>query len=208
MDQNQEHLKNLSEIRSLMERSSSFMSLSGLSGIISGILGIAAFIYAYTVLHPFYEMLDGFIFSAEKKKDTIVLFFLLAVVLLIIVFAEVIYLTARKAKKKGLPVWDNSAKRMLINLFIPLVTGGVFCLILVYHEAFKLIPSSMLLFYGLALLNTSKYTLPDIRYLGLSELFFGLLAAFWLNLGLWFWVAGFGLMNIFYGIVMYLKYER
>ena len=208
MDPNQEHLKNLSEIRSLMERSSSFMSLSGLSGVISGILGIAAFIYANTKLHPFYLMLDGFIFTDEKKKDTIDLFLLIAAVLLILVFAEVIYLTARKAKKKGLPVWDNSAKRMLINLFIPLVTGGIFCLILVYHEAFKLIPSSMLLFYGLALLNTGKYTLPDIRYLGISELFIGLLAAFWLDLGLWFWGAGFGLMNIFYGIVMYLKYER
>lgn len=208
MEQNQEHLKNLSEIRSLMERSSSFMSLSGLSGVISGLLGIMAFFYVQTKLDLFYKMPLGFIYTDGMKKETITHVILVAVVLLIVVFAEVIYLTTRKAKKKGLPVWDISAKRMLINLFIPLVTGGVLCLILVYHDAFKWIPSMMLLFYGLALLNTSKYTLPDIRYLGISELFIGLLAAFWLDYGLWLWAAGFGLMNIFYGIVMYFKYER
>jgi hypothetical protein len=203
----EEHLKNLSEIRSLMERSSSFMSLSGLSGIFAGFIAIAAFIITYIKLVSFYERPAGFNITLEKREDAIMYFTLIAVLTLILTFLEVIYFTSRKAKAKGLPVWDGSAKRLLFNLFVPLVTGGIFCILLVYQEIYKFIPSSMLLFYGLALLNASKYTLHDIRYLGISQLILGLMASFWLDYGLWFWVTGFGLMNIVYGILMYLKYE-
>ncbi len=117
MDNNQEHLKNLSEIRSLMERSSSFMSLSGLSGVIAGIIGLGAFIFAYIKLHPFYEMLDRFIVTPEKKRDTIILFFTVAAFVLIIIFAEVIFFTSRKAKRKGFPVWDGSAGFIMVYGF-------------------------------------------------------------------------------------------
>jgi len=140
--------------------------------------------------------------------ETTIFLFILSGAALLLTFSSVIYFTAKKAKKKGLPVWDPSAKRLLVNLFIPLVTGGIFCLILAYHEAYKFIPASMLLFYGLALLNASKYTLHDIRYLGITELILGLFASFLLGLGLWFWVIGFGVMNIVHGIMMYNKYER
>ncbi len=96
---------------------------------------------------------------------------------------------------------------MIINLLIPLVAGGIFCLILIYHKLLFLIASATLIFYGLALINGSKYTLHEIRYLGISEIFLGLLASVFTGYGLVFWTIGFGVLHIIYGILMYLKHE-
>lgn len=209
MDKNQEHLNNLSEIRSLMEKSSTFISLSGLSGVSAGIIGLLASVYVYfkieSVVTPgernsltYQGVTDDFIYSL----------ILTAGIVLVLTFMATIFFTSRKAKKKGLPVWNSSAKRVVTNLFIPLIAGGVFCLILIYHGLFNLLASAMLLFYGLALLNASKYTLSEIKFLGMTETALGLAAALWYPYGLWFWAAGFGVMNIIYGVSMYFKYER
>jgi hypothetical protein len=63
-------------------------------------------------------------------------------------------------------------------------------------------------FYGLALVNASKYTLTDIRYLGITEIILGILNIFFLRRGLYFWALGFGVLHIIYGLVMWWKYER
>ena len=132
----------------------------------------------------------------------------MAAIVLLVTFSIVIFFTARKAKKNDLKIWDKPAKRLLINLFIPLISGGIFCLLIIYHGVYMLLFPSMLMFYGLALLNASKYTLHDIRFLGISEIILGLLAGYWTDYGLLFWGAGFGILNIIYGVLMYLKYER
>ena len=205
MDKNQEHLNNLSEIRSLMERSSSFLSLSGLSGISAGIVGLLTSLYIYTKLDTLFEYNRDY---SSVPGNEILFFILFAGIVLIVTFALVIFFTARKARKKGLPVWDGSAKRLVVNLFIPLVTGGIFCLILTHHLLFDFIAPSMLLFFGLALLNASKYTFGEIKVLGISEIVLGLVSMYWTSLGLLFWALGFGLFNIIYGVYMFVKYER
>ena len=206
MDKNQEHLNNLSEIRSLMERSSSFLSLSGLSGISAGIIGLISSVYVYTQL----DILIGHNrdYSTAGLNDTVLFFILFSGIVLIVTFGAVIFFTARRARKKGVPVWDGSAKRLVVNLFIPLVTGGIFCMILAHHLLFDFIAPSMLLFFGLALLNASKYTFGEIKVLGISEIVLGLVSMYWTSLGLLFWALGFGLFNIIYGIYMYVKYEK
>jgi len=208
MDKNQEHLENLSEIRSLMERSSSFLSLSGLSGVSAGIIGLVTSIYVYFKLDFLLEHHREYVTSAQGIKDTTLFFILLAVVVLGVTFGAAIFFTARKARKKGLPVWDGSAKRLVINLFIPLAAGGVFSLILVSHELYELIAPSMLLFFGLALLNAGKYTFGEIKLLGYLEIVLGLAASYWTFLGIYFWAIGFGVLNIVYGVYMYIKYEK
>jgi len=208
MDKNQEHLNNLSEIRALMEKSSTFISLSGLSGISAGIIGLASAIYVYMRFESLFSTSRSYTGESDYSSGTVISLIMIAVIVLILTFSSTIFFTTRKAKKKELPVWNSSAKRLVGNLFIPLASGGVFCLILLYHGIYTLIAPSMLLFYGLALLNASKYTLNDIKFLGISELILGLLAAYWFQYSLLFWALGFGLLNIIYGAVMYFKYER
>jgi hypothetical protein len=208
MESNRQHLKNLTEIRSLMERSSSFISLSGLSGISAGIMGLIA---AYILHQKLFRLMDfskSPMISAETRQDFIIFGILVSAGVLVVTFIAAIFFTARKAKRNGYPVWDGSAKRLVVNLFIPLITGGVFCLILIYQYFDWLVLPSMLVFYGLALLNAAKFTLSEIKWLGVSEILLGLTAMLFLNEAIYFWGAGFGLLNIIYGMVMYFKYER
>lgn len=213
MDKQNEHLANLSEIRSLMERSSRFISLSGLSGVAAGVFAIlgAAAAYYYLGTHSFksdayYEYAKTS--TGETNKDFYAFFFADAMLVLVASVITGSVLTIRKARKKGQPTWDATAKRLLINILVPLVTGGLFCLVLLYHNLVGLVAPATLIFYGLALLNASKYTLDDIRYLGICEIGLGLIASVYIGYGLIFWTIGFGLLHIVYGTLMYNKYEK
>ncbi len=205
MDQQQAQLEHLSEIRSLMERSSRFISLSGLSGITAGLSALAGAGWAYIRLNNLdrgqYDVLD-------LNLNTLTEMVLIAIIVLLFAIIMGIFFTTRNAKKHGQKIWDNLTKRLLINLMIPLVTGGLFCLVLLYHAILGLVAPATLVFYGIALINASKYTLNDIRYLGFCEICLGLISALFMGYGLLFWALGFGVLHIVYGTLMYFKYER
>lgn len=211
MEKQIEPIETLTEIRSLMERSTRFISLNGLSGVFAGVFALIGASAAYFYIKDYVRLssVTGFIEYADDRSISIFVFIIVdALLVLFASLAVAISLSARKAKKNGFKIWDSSAKRMVINGLIPLVAGGVFCLILMYHGLFGLVAPATLIFYGLALLNASKYTLNDIRYLGIIQIIIGLLAAIWIGYGLFFWALGFGLVHIVYGTVMYFKYER
>lgn len=212
MNKETDHLKQLTEIRSLMERSSRFISLSGLSGVFAGTFALIGAFAAYKHLDNNINTSSYYDYTvnanAEVDLDLLRFFIFDALFVLIASISAGLLLTWRSAKKKAQPIWDATAKRLLINLMIPLATGGIFCLILMKHQLIGLVAPSTLLFYGLSLINASKYTLDDIRYLGICEIILGLLAALFIGYGLLFWAIGFGLLHIVYGLLMYNKYER
>ncbi len=208
MDNKQEHLNNLSEIRSLMEKSSTFISLSGLSGIIAGVMGLTMAILLQLKLGEYLIYSNITLAQPELRQGHIIFTLIISVIVLAVTFSSTIYFTARKAKKKGLPVWGSAAKNVLTNLFIPLITGGLFCLFLLIHKFDFIVLPSMLVFYGIALLNASKYTLHEIRLLGVSEILSGLAALLLLDYAILFFAIGFGLLNIIYGSVMYFRHEK
>ena len=192
-----DYLKDISEIRTMMERSSRFISLSGLSDVCAGIIAIAGAALAY-----YFSVL-----GTDHSFTKITLLVIYAVVVLALSIASGIYFATRKARLQGLKIWDSSAKRLVINLMIPLIAGGLFCLALIYHGLIALLSPATLIFYGIALLNGNKYTYNDIRYLGICEIILGLLASFYTDYGLFFWTIGFGILHMFYGVSMYYKYE-
>jgi hypothetical protein len=213
MDKRNEHLENLSEIRSLMERSSRFISLSGLSGVAAGIFALlgAAAVYLYLDMIPFSHKKFYYVVAQTSNKwgmNYLEFFALVAATVLILAVSSGIFFTTRKAKQKGQNIFDKSTIRLLINLMIPLIVGGVFCMTLLRYGHFGLVAPSTLVFYGLALVNGSKYTLDDIRYLGYFEIILGLIAMNYMGFGLEFWAIGFGVLHIVYGAIMYYKYER
>ncbi len=210
---NQKHLEALGDIRNMMERSSRFISLSGLTGVMAGIFALAGagMVYWYLDMMPFEDKRPYYIAATQSSKwgmDYISFFSLVGAIILFLAVTFGILFTVRKARKKGLPVWDAVTRRLLINLAIPLVAGGIFCFGMLFHGVVGFIAPATLIFYGLALVNASKYTLNDIRYLGYCEIALGLIALFLLGFGLEFWAIGFGILHIVYGVVMYLKYER
>ncbi len=213
MTQPHPQLEALEQIRNLMERSSRFISLSGLSGIAAGFFALlgAAGVYIYLGMTPFSQKYLYFNQARIEEKWGLGLTEFLVIdgfVVLILGICSGIFFTTRKAKRNNQAIWDPLTQRLLINLFIPLVAGGIFCLALLYHGFIGFIAPATLIFYGLALLNASKYTLNDIRYLGLSQIGLGLIGMFFIGNGLELWAFGFGVLHILYGSLMYFKYER
>lgn len=211
MKTREDHLKALSDIRSMMERSSRFISLSGLSGVFAGIFALlgatAAYVYLDAGFFSKEYLRQGFI-GNRINMDFIAFFFVDAFIVLTLSLFFGIYFTTRNARKKGVAIWSKSTELMLVNLFVPLAAGGIFCIILVYHHIIYLVAPATLLFYGLGLINASKYTFREIKYLGLTEIILGLVASVFIGYGLIFWAFGFGVLHIIYGILMYMKYER
>lgn len=195
----------LTAIRSMMERSSRFISLSGMSGIAAGVIALLGAVFTFYLFHQQgsdYLSAERDVYSPEFLNQLIIT----AIVILGISLGAGIYFTMRKSRRMGLKVWTNTTKYLLINLCVPLVAGGLFCLALIHHGLFALLAPATLVFYGLALINASKYTYTEIYYLGLIELLLGIIACFWLGYGLIFWTVGFGLLHIIYGFLMYRKY--
>lgn len=196
----------LSHIRSMMERSSRFISLSGLSGVFAGLVALTGAVYVYFVFRR--EGINYFdgnrnVFSASLVQElSLIGFVILALALL-----SGYYFTARKSKANNLKIWDKTTQRLLFNFAIPLLTGGLFCLGLLYHHLFVLVSPATLIFYGLSLINAEKYTLTDVKYLGYCQIILGLLAFFFLGWGLVFWAFGFGVLHIVYGLMMFKKYR-
>lgn len=200
--ENEKYLKDIQDIKQMMSQSTQFISLSGLSGILSGIYALIGAYFVNSLLEQ--NKYDVVIIEGLTFK----LIVLTAAVVLLLSLITAFVMTKQKAKKVGEKMWNASAKRLLINFCIPLFTGGIFALLLLRHEVYGLIAPIMLIFYGLACINASKYTLKDVRYLGITEIILGLFAVEFSGYGLYFWILGFGICHIVYGAVMHFKYDR
>ena len=196
------YLRDISEIKNMMNKSSQFISLSGLAGILAGVYAlIGAFVAKQLIMDH-----DSDYITLESS--TFQLIFLTAFLVLLLSVVTATMLTIGNVDKKGEKVWNATSKRMIINFLIPLVTGGIFALLLLKNEIYGLIAPVMLLFYGMSCVNASKYTFRDIRYLGITLLALGLLSTEFSDYGLLFWALGFGVCHILYGSMMYYKYDR
>ncbi len=203
-----EHVAALRDIRDMMQRSSKFISLSGLSGIAAGCWALAGSWLAYNRLSEYYDAYSVEGFSGRNFQKLELSLLLIAGAVLAATLVSAFYFTWRRAQKKNQPVWDPIARRLIINLAIPLAAGGFFILSMLQYNEWKFVAPACLIFYGLALVNGSKYTLSDIRWLGISEIILGLINTQFIGYGLYFWAAGFGLLHIIYGFLMWWKYER
>ncbi len=198
--------EDLAHIHAMMERSSRFISLSGISGVFAGLIALAAAAVAYYL----FESSGISYFSGQRSIYPLPLVKALILTALFALAAALfcaIYFTVRKSRKKHIAIWTHLTRRLLINLFIPLLAGGLFCLALLLYGLFGFIAPTMLVFYGLALINAGKFTFDDIIYLGYCELALGIVAMFLIGYGLLFWAIGFGVLHIIYGLLMYKKYH-
>ncbi len=194
-NQMEKQLEDLKAIREMMEKSSKFLSLSGLSGIVAGITATIGAAYAY------------FFILGEHLAVASILLIIDACIVLFISVGFGIYFSWRKARKSNQKLFNKVTLKTIYNLSIPLVTGGIISLILIFRGEIEIISAITLIFYGLALVNVSKYTFDEIHYLGITEILLGIGAIFFLHNGIIFWTIGFGIFHIIYGLIMYKKYD-
>ena len=200
---NKEHSK---ENKIYINGSSNFISLSGLSGILTGVYALAGAFAANFLVSNYLNPNSGISLLPISFLE----YMLVGIAILVLIFST---LTAfiifyRKAKRNKEKMWDASSKKLLLYFSLPLFIGGVFC-ILFYKYGFNgLIPSTMLIFYGLACLSASKYTFGEIRYLGIVHIIIGLISTQFTDYSLYFWAIGFGCIHIIYGIRTYRKSDK
>jgi hypothetical protein len=208
MKTEQEYIRDLTEIRSMMERSTKFLSLTGWSGIMAGIYALIGAYIAFQLLR--FNGRDAVLNTPDTQQLSAngPELILLSVSILVLAVGTAVFLSFRKSRERGERLWNATARRMVVNMAIPLFTGGVFILILFSKGLLDLIAPCMLLFYGLALLNASKFTFGEMRDLGIIQIVLGLAASYFAVYGLVFWAIGFGLMHIGYGIYMHVRYEK
>lgn len=198
------YINDLKEIKDTMNRATRFISLSGLSGVSTGITALAGALLAYLTI---FKNNDYLIHDAvEISGKNLNYLLLISIGTLILSITCAIFFTNRKTKKQNQGIWNIQVKRLLINLSIPLITGGLLCLMLLLKGFVGLLFPLTLIFYGLALVNGSKYTLTEIRNLGLIEILLGLLAFQFIHYGIVFWALGFGVFQIIYGLIVQKKY--
>lgn len=203
MNESEKLLSELKDIRNIMERSSRFLSLSGLSGIMVGIYALIGAFFAYRIVYIQFP-------SAVRQEyinNTLTAVFIIGITVLVLSLFTIYVLTVKQAKKEQKPIWGPGSKLLLINLLIPLATGGILTTILAFRGYYGVVSPCFLIFYGLALVNAAKYTRPEILSLGLVEIVLGLLAAIFPGYGLYFWAIGFGILHIIYGF-MFLNREN
>jgi len=203
MNDSEKLLTELKDIRDIMERSSRFLSLSGLSGILIGIYALLGAFVAYRIVYIKFPSQ----IRQEYINDVLITVVVIGASVLILSLFTIFLLTIKKARKENKPIWGPGSKLLLLSLLIPLATGGLLVTIFVFRGYYGLVSPGFLVFYGLALVNAAKYTRPEIFGLGIIEILLGLLAALLPGYGLYFWAFGFGVLHIVYGMV-YVREER
>jgi len=212
MNATQKLSNELHDIKKMMEQSSRFISLSGLSGIAAGVCALIGAWFANNsigrdelLLHQQSADNTDSILHGDFINSRILQ---IAFITFVAAFLSAFVFTYRRSKKTNVPIWGTTAKRLMINVSVPMIAGGVFLLALIENCVYDFVAPGCLIFYGLGVLNASKYTLHETRYLGYCEILLGLICLYFPSDGLYFWAAGFGILHIIYGVFMWLKYER
>ncbi len=196
MEKSEKHLEDIAEIKQMMERSSRFISLSGWSGFSAGVFALIGSFAAFLIM----QNATGKSLEAYLVAD--------ALIILALALSSSLYFSGRKARRQGETLWSPVTRKLMVNMAIPLATGGIYSIILLLQGQLHLIAGTTLIFYGLALVNAGRFTNKEAVILGIAEIVLGIIATSWYTSGLWMWGTGFGLFHIVYGITLYNKYDK
>lgn len=203
--ENEKYLQDLKDIREMMSRSTQFISLSGLSGVMAGIYALIGAWIGKALLDKHTQQTGGYI---TIESNTFQMMVLTALCVLVLSIGTALVMTTISARRRGESVWSPTSKRLAVNFLIPLVTGGIFSTLLLQKEMYALIAPATLIFYGLSCVNASKYTFRDVRWVGITMVILGLSATAFPDYSLELWAFGFGICHIIYGAIMYFKYDK
>jgi amino acid transporter len=190
--------KELERIREIMEQNTTCLSLSGLGGILAGVVALIGALWAYCLL------CNAPAVAALQQK-----LLLLVVATFIVAFLCVLFFSYRRSKKIQPSFWNKPTRRLIFSIAIPFIAGSFIILWALNNQLYFLMVPLSLIIYGIAIFCGSHYCTDEARYLAVSEMFLGCLSL-WLpaSYGLLMWSIGFGVLHIVYGAVMWSRYER
>ena len=207
--------KDISLIKNLMEKSSKFSNLSGYAIATTGLLALLGAVFVYFDLGI--SISEKYISYAELINQTGNANSIYTKIKLLVIIASLIlltsllilYVTAKlKSERHDINLFNSSFSRALKSLFIPVLSGGIFCGFLILHKMYGLVAPATLIFYGLGLISASKYSYNELELLGYLELLLGTIASYYMGSGLLFWMIGFGIGHIVLGVFIHYKYDK
>ena len=207
--------KDISLIKNLMEKSSKFSNLSGYAIATTGLLALLGAVFVYFDLGI--SISEKYISYAELINQTGNANSIYTKIKLLVIIASLIlltsllilYVTAKlKSERHDINLFNSSFSRALKSLFIPVLSGGIFCGFLILHKMYGLVAPATLIFYGLGLISASKFSYNELELLGYLELFLGTIASYYMGSGLLFWMIGFGIGHIVLGVFIHYKYDK
>ncbi|WP_340102918.1 hypothetical protein [Rhodohalobacter sp. 8-1] len=208
MKEEQDYIQDLAEIRSMMERSSKFLSLSGLAGVMAGFYALAGAWLAYSVLNFNPAVISYNTVQPGASLTNPSQLIMLGVTIVLLAVGTAVLFSQRKAQQRGETVWNATSRRLLASMAVPLLAGGILILILISKNLIGLAAPLTLIFYGIALYNASKFSYDDVKYLGMIQVGLGLISSWYIGYSLLLWAIGFGVVHIIYGIYIHIRYER
>ncbi|MCD8539564.1 MAG: hypothetical protein LRY55_07185 [Leadbetterella sp.] len=203
-------LKDLSHIRSLMEKSTKFISISGWSGILAGaytLIAVAFLVWRLKITWLVFGEVDSATQMTWLSGDNgLRIFILTGVTLLVASVATGIFMALKKAGRAGQAAWNPASRTVLLSVAAPLLTGGLLAVLALYKGDYAVLASCFLVFYGLTLYAGGHFSFKELRVLGALEILLGLLAYAYIPFGLLFFALGFGVLHILYGAIIIKKY--
>ena len=199
MSQNQ-YSDDIAHIRSMMERSSRFLSLSGWAGIIPGLLALVGLATVVWLIQQT-KLTVGYEAGIENDHPLIMQLGIVAIVVLALSIFASWYTCMRKARLDKQSTWTPAIRNMLLHFAIPLLAGAIIVSWIYQKEQWELLSPVLLSFYGLALVMVSQFTLRSVFWMGIFEIALSIPA------GMTGWdlpvlAIGFGFTHIVYGIMM------
>ena len=124
-----------------------------------------------------------------------------------VALAGAYFFTRRKAHQQGQRLWGPVTRRLFWSMAVPIGAGGALVIAFLWYGAGLFVAPACLLLYGLALVAAGKHTLTEVTYLGYAQIALGILNLALPGYGLYFWAAGFGILHIVYGLIMWRRHE-
>ncbi|MEW6510686.1 MAG: hypothetical protein AB1428_06960 [Bacteroidota bacterium] len=184
------------DLRSATAQPTRLLTLTGLPGILAGLIGTGGAAGAHAVVTS-----EG----GEASKIGFIALIGAGAALLTIGCSA--FHSARRLSHWGKTAWSAADREVVREMATPLLAGLMFTAVLVMHRMFMAIPGSLLVFYGLSLDAAAKATRPEVRWLAWIEIALGMIAFVFTEHALTYWAVGFGISHILYGGLMYFKDE-
>jgi hypothetical protein len=203
-----DYLTDITAIRSMMERSSKFLALSGQAAVMAGLYALAGSLIAWKILKLHPESMvpnSGMSSPGSAEMGGLVM---TALLMLLLAAGTAILLSLRNAQKRGEKLWSPVARRLLSGMALPLISGGLLMIIFWMNGLPAYSFALSLIFYGFSMCNASRFTFPELNFLGMMLIGLGLLSACLLTYALLIWALGFGLLHIIYGLYIHFRYRQ
>ncbi len=175
-------------IRETMESAAEFTAVPGWSGVAMGITALAA----------------AFLAARQATARAWVAVWLAEAFVAVAIAAPA---AATKARRANSSLFSGPGRKFVLSFAPPIVVGGLLTLAMFQFGAVSALPGVWLLLYGTAIVTGGAFSVRAVPIMGLCLMTLGGAALFapatWGDL---FMAAGFGLIQIAFGIWIALRY--